>query len=158
MLDMIDKPQILIGLSPAAQAAFITGVFSILAIVTKVIFDKVDSWCKWNKELKEKSNQEQKDFQEKLDQSLVSATEANKALEKSVSEISHRIDKVDEKLDVISAGTLLALESDSVQFEAFKRNNLMNGDSDAQRAKIHEFFMDCANNSMKGEDGGHEDD
>lgn len=70
-----------------------------------------------------------------------------------LSRMEDKIDQVQDFQSTTAEAIGLIFESDVIQFDAFHRSGLMNGESEKQREKIEMFFKEKMTNFMKPKEG-----
>lgn len=126
---------------PQVWIESVKGIWSILAIV----FTGVITWIGWS--IKERIDRKKRD------------TEYRETMEKSIRELSEKIDESSEfqrenvkrtnkKLNSISAGLELCMEDDAIMFEAFRKSHMLNGESEAQSRKLETYRKNLMHESL----------
>lgn len=71
----------------------------------------------------------------------------------TLSRIEDKLDQVQDFQNTTAEAIGLIFESDIVQFDAFHKSGLMNGESEKQKEKIEVFFKDKMTNFLKPREG-----
>lgn len=105
----------------------------ISAIIAYIISTKRD---------KKRREEKDEDYRREMRQ------EASNRVEAQTDKIMSRLDRIEDKVDDLykyqdtnSEAISLMFESDMIQFEAFRRSGLLNGESERQEQKMNEFLQ-----------------
>ena len=105
----------------------------ISAIIAYIISTKRD---------KKRREEKDEDYRREMRQ------EASNRVDAQTDKIMSRLDRIEDKVDDLykyqdtnSEAISLMFESDMIQFEAFRRSGLLNGESERQEQKMNEFLQ-----------------
>lgn len=126
------------------------GVFAscVSALVGYIIWSLKDRKRKEEKRLDER-REDQKILRDQNEERKTDLLKMEGRFNERLSRMEDKIDQVQDFQTTTAEAIGLIFESDVIQFDAFHRSGLMNGESEKQREKIEMFFKEKMTNFMK---------
>lgn len=123
-------------------------VIVIGGILTAIISSGV-GYVIWNKKDKKRREEKEEDYRRELKKEAQEREERqNQDSKEQTKIIMKRLDKMENKIDNLyqyqsmnAEAISLIFESDMIQFDAFRRSGLLNGESEKQEAKLKAFLQ-----------------
>lgn len=126
------------------------GVFAscVSALVGYIIWSLKDRKRKEEKRQDER-REDQKILRDQNEERKMDLIKMEGRFNERLSRMEDKIDQVQDFQSTTAEAIGLIFESDVIQFDAFHRSGLMNGESEKQREKIEMFFKEKMTNFMK---------
>lgn len=126
------------------------GVFAscVSALVGYIIWSLKDRKRKEEKRQDER-REDQKILRDQNEERKTDLLKMEGRFNERLSRMEDKIDQVQDFQTTTAEAIGLIFESDVIQFDAFHRSGLMNGESEKQREKIEMFFKEKMTNFMK---------
>lgn len=126
------------------------GVFAscVSALVGYIIWSLKDRKRKEEKRQDER-REDQKILRDQNEERKMDLIKMEGRFNERLSRMEDKIDQVQDFQTTTAEAIGLIFESDVIQFDAFHRSGLMNGESEKQREKIEMFFKEKMTNFMK---------
>lgn len=126
------------------------GVFAscVSALVGYIIWSLKDRKRKEEKRQDER-REDQKILRDQNEERKMDLIRMEGRFNERLSRMEDKIDQVQDFQSTTAEAIGLIFESDVIQFDAFHRSGLMNGESEKQREKIEMFFKEKMTNFMK---------
>lgn len=110
----------------------------------------------WNKKDKKRKEEKEDDYRRELRKEAQEREERqNQDSRNQTKVILSRLDKMEDKIDNLyeyqntnAEAIALIFESDMIQFDAFRRSGLLNGESERQEAKLNAFLQKRLRNEI----------
>lgn len=129
------------------------GVLTQIVITTggilSIIISSFIGYIIWNKKDKKRREEKEDDYRRELKKEAQEREERqNQDSREQTKVIMNRLDQMEDKIDNLyeyqstnAEAITLIFESDMIQFEAFRKSGLLNGESERQEAKLNAFLQ-----------------
>ena len=117
--------------------------------ILSLILSSLIGYIIWNKKDKKRREEKAEEHQEELRREAQEREERqNKDSREQTERVLSRLNEMDSKIDTLyehqstnAEAISLIFESDMIQFEAFRKSGLLNGDSERQEQKLNAFLQ-----------------
>lgn len=117
--------------------------------ILSIIISSFVGYIIWNKKDKKRREEKEEDYRRELKKEAQEREERqNQDSKEQTKLIMNRLDKMEDKIDNLyeyqstnAEAISLIFESDMIQFEAFRKSGLLNGESERQEAKLNAFLQ-----------------
>lgn len=117
--------------------------------ILSIILSSFVGYIIWNKKDKKRREEKEEDYRRELKKEAQEREERqNQDSKEQTKLIMNRLDKMEDKIDNLyeyqstnAEAISLIFESDMIQFEAFRKSGLLNGESERQEAKLNAFLQ-----------------
>ena len=114
----------------------------------------------WNKKDKKRREEKEEDYKRELKKEAEEREERqNKDNRQQTERVIKKLEKMDDKIEnlydhqsINAEAISLIFESDMIQFEAFRKSGLLNGESERQEQKLNAFLQKRLKYTMTPED------
>ena len=128
--------------------------------ILSLILSSLIGYIIWNKKDKKRREEKAEEHQEELRREAQEREERqNKDSREQTERILSRLNEMDSKIDTLYAhqhtnaeAISLIFESDMIQFEAFRKSGLLNGESERQEQKLNAFLQNRLRCTMTPDD------
>lgn len=135
----------MVFLSEGVLTQIIITVGGILTLIISTFL----TYVIWNKKDKKRREEKEEDYRRGLQKEAQEREERqNKDNQEQTERVIARLDKMDKKIDNLydyqstnAEAISLIFESDMIQFEAFRKSGLLNGESEKQEQKLQAFLQ-----------------
>lgn len=117
--------------------------------ILSIIISSFIGYIIWNKKDKKRREEKEDDYRRELKKEAQEREERqNQDSREQTKVIMNRLDQMEDKIDnlyeyqsINAEAISLIFESDMIQFEAFRKSGLLNGESERQEAKLNAFLQ-----------------
>lgn len=136
------------------------GVLIQIVIVIGGLLSTGVGYIIWSRKDKKRREEKEEDYRKELRKEAQEREERqNQDSKKQTDLIMQRLDKMEDKIDHLyeyqsanAEAISLIFESDMIQFDAFRRSGLLNGNSERQEKKLNEFLQRRFKDSIEPEE------